>query len=366
MKIISYHVHDGKVDIVWVLQGIEQNQLDIHDLITEEDDEQDRVEWIQCTQCLTWQHQHCLKLVNPDYATYRCPLLCGDWRISNNIESEMDRNEKVIAMIMELYNYKRDEQQMYNHRKNTKQSYKRRGMDNLLKLAYKLGIDINDNIQKDDLIETLLNAKSFTQTHPDLSRRMAEFAHHETIYNRNDKIRIAEFGAGNGNITGCFRDEFPNAIIDAYESNKGRCNAARKLYGDKDINFICLDLLHIDFLELIDEQKIEKYDLIYFNPPFENTFEFISVAFLLLKEDGYIVSLLPDDVFDGTGARKRLSNILPIKIMSREMVGRWNYYLSFDRHLNIQQNAKKMTSDSLFLIKRLASNANVNRKWNIN
>ena len=97
MKITHYHVHDGKIDIVWVLEGIEQNQSDIHDLIIEEDVEQDRVEWIQCRQCLTWQHQHCLNLVNPDCEIYRCPLLCGDWRISNNIKSEMDRNEKVIA-----------------------------------------------------------------------------------------------------------------------------------------------------------------------------------------------------------------------------------------------------------------------------
>ena len=61
-------------------------------------------------QCLTWQHLHCLKLDCID-DNYLYPLLCGDWRQSINIKSEMDRNEKVIAMIMELYGYKRDHPQ---------------------------------------------------------------------------------------------------------------------------------------------------------------------------------------------------------------------------------------------------------------
>ena len=61
---------------------------------------------------------------------YRCPLLCGDWR-----QSEIDRNMKIITM-KTLYGYN------------------------------KLGLNI------DELIGKILKAKSFTQTHPALSKRM--------------------------------------------------------------------------------------------------------------------------------------------------------------------------------------------------
>ena len=60
LNIINCHVHNGKVEIIWTVKR------------------NDCIEWVQCSQCLTWQHLHCLKV---DYVeeNYLCPLLCGNY-----------------------------------------------------------------------------------------------------------------------------------------------------------------------------------------------------------------------------------------------------------------------------------------------
>lgn len=58
----------------------------------------------------------------------------------------------------------------------------------------KLGMDIADGteLDKDGFINKLMNTHSFTQTHPELCKKMAEF------------------GAGTGNITYCISEVFPS------------------------------------------------------------------------------------------------------------------------------------------------------------
>ena len=122
-----------------------------------------------------------------------------------------------------------------------------------------------------------------------------------------------------------------------------------------------------DNIQINDKMIDFEIQLLSTSGEIENTFEFIFAALLLLKEDGYIVALLPDDLFDGTKGRKRLSNILPFKVVLREMVGKWSYYPSFDKYLNIKQNStkdrKKKTPDSLFLIQRLKDSDCMQNKW---
>merc|ERR1712129_273627 len=84
-------------------------------------------------------------------------------------------------------------------------------------------------------------------------------------------------------------------------------------------------------------------------------FEHIYVALQMLRPDGVIIALLPDDFFDGTQGLLRLSKILSFeyKIVARYMTGRWDYYPVFDGDGNVTGSANpKFTCDSIWVIQR--------------
>ena len=140
---------------------------------------------------------------------------------------------------------------------------------------------------------------------------------------------IGEFGCSTGNITIQIRKQFPNAIIDAYEIKEERVIAARKLHPDDDINWYHQDILSTEFLRKINRKKIKPYDVIYFNPAFEYSFAFIWVALTLIKKKGWIITLLPDDLFINSKNRRRLARMLPFTPVLRDCVGKWDYYPTF-------------------------------------
>lgn len=67
-------------------------------------------------------------------------------------------------------------------------SCRQRSMDDLMELAYEIGIDIVDDIGKSELIAEIWDAKSFTHTHSALAQRMTEYGHHDNIFDANDRI----------------------------------------------------------------------------------------------------------------------------------------------------------------------------------
>ena len=359
---IRASIINGKLDISWAVVG----DFDPSPLIFAEDENHSNLpnecDWIRCGHCNTWQHMNCVRGSNRKIVgkTYKCPLLCSHTSNirteSSNIKSEFHRRKKVIELIGKLGGYRRLEKLPKYGGNKKLPDYEGCNTEQLLTIARKRGINAPDSMPRSDLIRTIVNHPVFTQTHPDLAYFMASIGKQKLKTNYGHVPYIAEFGAGNGNITKCIAFLHPNAVIDAFEINNNRISAAKQRKDiPRRINWIACNLLGNDFVKKTLESN-RKYDLIEFNPKFEIGFECIYLALLMLKKNGSIIALLPDDFFEGTPGRTRLSNILPFKIVERHFVGRWGYYPVFDEHGNIKSSQNKVTSDSIFVLRDCTTN----------
>merc|ERR1712173_357908 len=173
----------------------------------------------------------------------------------------------------------------------TKKLYTDCSQDELVHIASKRGINETNlnKMTKTKLINKILTAPQFTQTPPRLAQFMAMVGS-KYLKTDGDNAYIAEFGAGNGNITRFIRQYHPKAVIEAFEIDEERLSAAKRMHENLKICWNEADVLSPTFLRDAFTNTKE-YDMIEFNPAFEKGFEHIFVALQVLKPDGIIIAL---------------------------------------------------------------------------
>jgi transposase InsO family protein/predicted RNA methylase len=171
-------------------------------------------------------------------------------------------------------------------------------------------------------------------------RTNSELAKQLTGLQFDNELRICDLFAGCGELTTHLKLK-PEGSIVAVERNKNRAEVGKAL--NRSVNWLILDVFtRKGFNELA---KLEKFDLIVANPPFEEAPAALKLALFLLKYNRHarIIFLLPSDIFESSPRRTKKFQQLPFKITNEYAVGKWSY---------ITAGTKKQTADSIFVFRR--------------
>ena len=116
-----------------------------------------------------------------------------------------------------------------------------------------------------------------------------------------------------------------------------------------------IDIFGERFLKAVLRSDRRPYDAVVANPEFESVLATLLIGSKLIEhnQSGRLYFLLPKNFFSNSQRRRMLFSKTNLQIEQEFKLGRWNYYPD-------KLNTKKLTEDSLFILKNIRANTEPN------